>query len=119
MLSLSPSGLRLAVAVGSLVQLYDLKADQAPTLESPSGHFSAEGIIAALEWSPDERSLAVLAIGAAPGTLQPGTVAVFGPEVRRLDLTTGQWRTLATLGFEPAGVGIDIVGLINTLSWTP
>jgi WD40 repeat protein len=119
LLSLSPSSSRLAVAVGSLIQLYDLKGDQAPALDSPTGRFPAGGIIATLEWSPDERSLAVLVVGAAPGARQPGTVAVFGPEVRLLDLATGQWRTLATLGFEPAGVGIDIVGLIKTLSWTP
>lgn len=50
---------------------------------------------------------------------QPGGVAVQGLEVRLLDLAAGQWRTLATLRLVPEGVGIDIVGLINTLSWTP
>lgn len=119
LLSLSPSGSRLAVAVGSLIQLYELKADEAPALDRPSGRFPTEGIIAALEWSPDESGIAVLATGAALGTPQPGAVASWGLEVKRLDLAAGQWKTLATLRSVPQGVDIDIVGLINTLSWTP
>jgi len=117
LLSLSPSASRLAVAVGSLVQLYDLKAGEAPALDRPSGRFPAEGIITALEWSPDERDIAVLATGAGAGT--PGAVAGWRLEVKLLDLAAGQWKTLARLGSVPQGADIDVVGLINTLSWTP
>ncbi len=108
LVALSPMGSKLAVTAGSSdegvsrVQVYDLLAAEVVALDRPSQSFQAEGVIMALEWAPDEDSLAVLVVDKA------GVATI-----RALDITTDRWETLAT----PA-IDVERIDLIpKVLSW--
>lgn len=87
-MTLSPTTRRLAVALltaaGGGVRLYDVSTGEPPSLLQPAKEFTTEARVAALDWSPDERALAVL--------------SVLNRDVRlhRLDLDSGTWTSLAS-----------------------
>jgi dipeptidyl aminopeptidase/acylaminoacyl peptidase len=93
-MTLAPSGKRLAVALlngarpatnaGSILRLYDVSAGNPPPLLQPSEEFTTDGRVAALDWSPDERALAVMSVHEREVTLQ------------RLDLAADAWTSLAS-----------------------
>ncbi len=65
-----------------------------------------EELIVAIEWAPDETQLAVVA------------VAKDGVKIRAVNLGTGAWRTLATLGpLDLSGREADVLAF-KALSWT-
>jgi Tol biopolymer transport system component len=86
-MALSPSGNQLAVALGSingsLLQIYSLESGALSTLE-PSKSIESPAPIMAVAWAPDEQSIAAMTMG--------DTI-----DVRILDLTSGAWRTVATV----------------------
>jgi WD40 repeat protein len=110
-MNLSPSGSRVVIVVGSaeaelaVVHVYD--AGPRP-LDLTAAHpsFESEQPILAVEWAPDEGSLAVV------------TLPWDDPLVKILDLDTGEWRTLTTLTLGLEGIDlIETVGLVKSLSW--
>ncbi len=108
LMTLSPRGSKLAVTVGSTgggfseVHIYDLMEEETVAFAMPSQSFEASSLIAALEWAPDESSLAAV------------VVAEEGLNIDVLNLTEGDWRTLATVPVELR----QISGLGKFLSWT-
>jgi WD40 repeat protein len=110
-MNLSPSGASLVIVVGSTnAELSVLHVYDAGTLpfDLTAAHpsFESEQPILAVEWAPDERSLATVTL--------PGD----DPLVRILDLDTGEWRTLTTLMLGLEGIDlIETIGLVKSLSW--
>src|SRR5713101_7657517 len=112
-MTLSPGGTTLAVGMGSapggsgrlLVSAVSAPPDRlAP--DKPLATFQTEELIAAIEWAPDETQLAVVA------------VAKDGVKIRAVNLGTGGWRTLATLGpLDLGGREADVLAF-KALSWT-
>ncbi len=108
LMTLSPSGSRLAVAAGSTdgsssnVHVYDLMEDETVAFAMPSQSFETSSLIAALEWAPDESSLAA------------AVVAEEGLNIDVLNLAEGDWTTLAMVPVELR----QISGLGKFLSWT-
>ena len=108
LLVLSPEGSALAVSTGqdpggtSRLRLFDLEAGEAIALESPSQSFQAGGRIVAMDWSPDEKSIAALVVDEADSaTLQV------------LDREAGTWKTVAT-----PTIDVDVIDDIPVgLSW--
>jgi WD40 repeat protein len=110
LMSLSPQGSWLAIAGGSTrggvgrIHIYDLRGGKTAALARPSRQFETEDVITALEWAPDENSVAVVALAKEV-------------RIRHLDLSTGAWTTLATVPLRLRVPEIDVLGLIRTLSW--
>jgi len=74
--------------------------------DKPLATFQTEELIAAIEWAPDETQLAVVA------------VAKDGVKIRAVNLATGVWRTLATLGpLDLNGREAEVLAF-KALSWT-
>jgi hypothetical protein len=92
-MTLSPGGTKLAVGLGSgaggagklLVYVLGAPPDSLVP-DKPLATFQTEEVIAAVEWAPDETQLAVVAVGKD------------SVKIRAVNLATGVWRTLATLG---------------------
>lgn len=115
-LTLSPLGSKLSLLAGSTtghtssIYIYDLRERGTVALDKPFKTFQTEDVITAIEWGPDENSIAIMAISPSVGVT-----------IKLLDLMTGEWRTLATIAY-PIGVPaiemIDVLGLYKTLSWT-
>jgi WD40 repeat protein len=79
-------------------------------LERPSHTFYSEDLMTAVEWSPDEKSLAVLAVVAQAKEEKP-------VHVRVVDLASGTWRTVARVEFQLRTPDVDLLGF-KILSWT-
>ena len=74
--------------------------------DKPLATFQTEELIAAIEWAPDETQLAVVA------------VSKDGVKIRAVNLATGVWRTLATLGpLDLNGREAEVLAF-KALSWT-
>ncbi len=108
---LSPSASKLAIAAGSRrhgvshLFIYELKQGEVVRLSQANQRCETEGLITALEWAPDENSIAVVSVR--------DTV-----RIRLLTLTTGEWKTLATVPLNvDSSEELDVLGL-KTLSWT-
>ena len=112
-MTLSPGGTKLAVGLGSgaggagKLLVYALGAPPDGLVpDKPLATFQTEELIAAIEWAPDETQLAVVA------------VAKDGVKIRAVNLATGVWRTLATLGpLDLNGREADVLAF-KPLSWT-
>ena len=110
LLTLSPTGTKLALVTGIAggrvaLRVYGVGSDELIALDRPSSSFPTANVLTAVEWAPDESSLAAIAVG---------------PELRIVlaDLATGQWRTLSSMHWTPQSDEIDLLGLAKTLSWT-
>jgi Tol biopolymer transport system component len=108
-MTLSPLGKRLAVAIGStksdagVLLTYDMTVGQTTAFERPLKIFQPQGLIIALDWAPDDRSVAALAVS---NQIEIGT----------LDLDNGEWKTLAVVA---EGSHVDLDALVfGWLSWT-
>jgi WD40 repeat protein len=117
-LKVSPSGKRLAIAgtahgesVDGIILLYDLPAGQDVPAPVPSSVLRPGAPVLALEWSPDETALALLAFDP---TEDPGRPLA----IRILDLASGEQRTVARPGPFYGVQDLDFIGLTNTLSWS-
>lgn len=106
-LKLSPNGTRLAMQAGKTVLVFNAEAARAGALRDPPMRLQVEGPIVAIEWGPDEKKLAVLA------GLKKGLALGI------LDLESGMWRTLEEQVVELRGTQVDVLGLMNTISWVP
>src|SRR5712691_5665713 len=112
-MTLSPGGTKLAVGLGSstggLGKLHVYAIGAAPDSlvpDNPLATFQTEELIAAIEWAPDETQVAVIA------------VAKDGVKIRAVNLGTGGWRTLATLGpLDLNGREAEVLAF-KALSWT-
>jgi hypothetical protein len=113
LMTLSPGGTKLAVGLGSgaggagKLLVYALGAPPDGLVpDKPLATFQTEELIAAIEWAPDETQLAVVA------------VAKDGVKIRAVNLATGVWRTLATLGpLDLNGREAEVLAF-KALSWT-
>lgn len=112
-LTLSPSGSKLALLAGSTtgrtssIHIYDLGEGGPVTLDKYFKRLETEDVITALEWAPDENGIAIMAFS------PPGEMTI-----KLLDLMTGAWRTLATVAYPMRVPEIDVLGSYKTLSWT-
>ena len=106
-LKLSPNGTRLAMQAGNTVLVFDVETNRASALRHPPTRLQVEGAIAAIEWGPDEKKLAILA-----GLKKGLALGV-------LDLESGAWRTLDEQVVQLRGTQVDVLGLMNTISWAP
>ena len=112
-MTLSPGGTKLAVGLGSSTggsgKLHVYAIGAAPDSlvpDKPLATFQTEELIAAIEWAPDETQVAVVA------------VAKDGVKIRAVNLGTGGWRTLATLGpLDLNGREAEVLAF-KALSWT-
>ena len=112
-MTLSPGGTKLAVGLGSSTgdsgKLHVYAIGAAPDSlvpDKPLATFQTEELIAAIEWAPDETQVAVIA------------VAKDGVKIRAVNLGTGGWRTLATLGpLDLNGREAEVLAF-KALSWT-
>ena len=112
-MTLSPSGTKLAVGLGSSTggsgKLHVYAIGPSPDSlvpDKPLATFQTEELIAAIEWAPDETQVAVIA------------VAKDGVKIRAVNLGTGVWRTLATLGaLDLNGREAEVLAF-KALSWT-
>ena len=112
-MTLSPAGTKLAVAFGSgagdsgRLNVYAIgAAPDSLVTDKPLATFPTEELIAAIEWAPDETQVAVIA------------VAKDGVKIRAMNLGTGAWRTLATLGpLDLNGREAEVLAF-KALSWT-
>jgi len=111
LLAVSPSGTKLAIWASttsagrpaSTIRVYDLPEGSSLALDKPAGVFRTDALIYALQWGPDEVSLA-------------GLTASPEMELRIIELRTGTWKTLAKLKYAP---DLDIMYLGRTsMSWT-
>ncbi len=111
LMSLSAEGSKMALAGGSTggalstIRIYETRLGERVALDKPAGSFEVEEILTALAWSPHESAIAMLAV-------DEGAV-----KVKLLDLGSGELRALTTLAFPPRVPDIDVIGLVNTLSW--
>jgi hypothetical protein len=112
-MTLSPGGTKLALGLGSstgaggklLVYAVGVSPDSLVP-DKPLAAFQTEELMAAIEWAPDETQLAVVA------------VAKDGVKIRAVNLATGGWRTLATLGpLDLNGREAEVLAF-KALSWT-
>jgi hypothetical protein len=109
LLALSPTGSMLAVATGradggtSSVLVYDAREAEPVALDGPSQRFETDGMIVAMDWGPDEGSMAVILVGESGST-----------SLQVLDLATGTWNVVAT-----PEIDVDVIDVIPTvLSWS-
>ncbi|HEX9898044.1 MAG TPA: hypothetical protein VGC81_02400 [Candidatus Methylomirabilis sp.] len=116
-MALSPKGSKLVVAGSStlteggkakaagVVHIYDLSEQRTVILDKPSKSFRTEDLIMALDWAPDESSLAAVAVAK-------------DISIKLLDLTTGAWRSLATVANDEYVGSLYFMGPLKTMSWT-
>jgi hypothetical protein len=119
-MSLSPMASKLAIkgydpAGGSVVHIYSLTEGGTLALDKPLKSIRTSDGIMALEWAPDDSSLAAVVIGKGSMTLL----------VKLLDLGTAEWRTLAKIAEDLSGNFNLYEGVAHlyayghrTLSWT-
>jgi len=100
------------------LRVFEMAADGTIDLSRPVRTLPLEEIIAKLEWSVDERSLAVVTIPAT-AVLRQGP---FGkPAFKVLALPDGGWQTVATMNFDLRQEwpqSLELIGLAKMLSWT-
>lgn len=108
LLAVSPSGSTLAATAGQsdegtgTLRLYDLGDGEHIAVERPAQSFQTEGRMVAMDWSPDEDSIAFLVVDETAST----TLQV-------LDLKTGRWDTVGS----PV-IDVEVIDDIPTiLSW--
>ena len=109
LLALSPTGSKLAIATGradegtSSVLIYDARGAHPVAFDNPSQRFQTDGMIVAMDWGPNEGSMAAILVGESGSTT-----------LRVLDLATGTWKVVAT-----PEIDVDVIDLIPTvLSWS-
>jgi hypothetical protein len=123
LMTLSPRGSELAIWGGSfpeksdngVVYIYDLTDKRTLSLDKPFKIFRTNGAIIALEWAPDETSLAAVIVSDTHSEI---------PELKieLLDLRAEAWRTLTKVGdkaeedFE--GLGMWYIFGLKSMSWT-
>jgi Tol biopolymer transport system component len=111
-ITLSPSGSRLAITLPRAsketdIYLYDLSQGEIIAINAPFQSFRTKDLIFALEWAPDEKSLA--AVGPAAG----------GFGIKVLDLKKDAWRTLAIIPHVDGEPVEDYYAFgFKTISWT-
>jgi hypothetical protein len=100
------------------LRVFEMAADGTIDLSRPVRTQALEEIVAKLEWSIDERSIAVAAIPAT-AVLRQGP---FGkPAFKILTLPDGGWETVATMNFDLRQdwpQSLELIGLAKLLSWT-
>ena len=108
LLAVSPSGSTLAATAGQsdegtgTLRLYDLGDGEHIAVERPAQSFQTEGRMVAMDWSPDEDSIAFLVVDETAST----TLQV-------LDLKTERWVTVGS----PV-IDVEVIDDIPTiLSW--
>lgn len=115
---LSPSGSRLAIAAWSTkgsagsLHIYELRKGEMLALDRPSKTFQTEDEILALEWAPDEKSLAALTKPGLPVAESPRELVA---GIRVLDLRTGEWTTVGTANLTGGSLEVSV---LKTLSWS-
>ncbi|MDA2913384.1 hypothetical protein MYX77_05410 [Acidobacteriia bacterium AH_259_A11_L15] len=115
---LSPSGSRLAIAAWSTkesagsLHIYELRKGEMLALDRPSRTFQTEDEVLALEWAPDEKSLAALTKPELPVAEPPREIVA---EIRVLDLRTGEWTTVGTANLSRGSLEVSV---LETLSWS-
>ncbi len=115
LLKLSPTGSHLAFETATIrgrkaqstILIFDIQSAHADRPATPAKQLKAEGAIVAMEWNHDETELAVLA------TSENGLM------LRVLNLETGSSKVLTSVLSNIKGTEIDVVGLMNTISWVP
>jgi len=117
LVKLSASGSRLAIAAGagdegtSTVLVFDVTATRAGSLGSPAKRLQVDGVVVAMEWGPGEKKLAVLVNSRDDLT------------IRVLDLEGGAATTLTKVAQRGtdyfSATDLDVVGLVNMISWVP
>ena len=112
-LKVSPSKSRLAIAARAspeeartTVLAFDIAADRPGSLGEPAKRVRVDGILVEMAWGPDERQLAVLSLSPS-GDLRVSVV----------DLDTGVSTSLAKAVHIEQLTDIDVVGILNTISW--
>ena len=108
-MALSPSGKQLALSLASdkpSLRVYDLKTGEPPVLDKPAKALPVEGAVVALEWAPDERSVAVVELG-------KGSEA--DVNIRLFDLATDQGKSLASWRLNREDIEIFT---LKVISWT-
>jgi Tol biopolymer transport system component len=117
-MTLSPTGRWLALSLGSdkpsesVLRLYDLGRGEPPALERAAKIVPTEERIAAVEWAPDESTIAVLSLrDPDPMGRQPPDV-----RIRLLYPATDEWKVLASWRLI-APMEIEVFTL-KSLSWT-
>jgi len=112
---LSPTSSRLAIVTGGTkenvvrLQIHDVKERETVVLVKPIRSFQTDERITALEWAPDESSLAAVTLD------KDAKLAI-----KVLSLETGTWRTVAKVNLDLRGMGtagMELLGFKN-LSWT-
>jgi hypothetical protein len=108
-MTLSPSGKWMVVAIGStksnagVLLTYDMLAGQPNPFDKPSKIIEPRSLIIALDWAPDESSVAALTVSSQV-------------KVEVLNLNTKEWKTLATV-VETSQVDSDTLAF-GWVSWT-
>jgi hypothetical protein len=110
-MTLSSKGSKLALwgtkdpsrKITSIIHVYDLTDAQKLALDKPFKTFRTDESLAAVEWGPDENSLAVVAITNE------------GIRIKLLDLRTGTWTTLARVAEDGSAGGREEIGMIYSL----
>jgi hypothetical protein len=114
-MTLSPSGSRLAIVGGSAKQgtggkpeiigrlhIYEINSGQMLALGKPAKSYQTDDMMVALEWAPNEDSVAVVAFSDSKKVV-----------LKLLDPTTGGWRNLTTVQVPD----LEVFGFTKTLSW--
>ena len=124
LMTLSPKGSTLAIGGSSfpekgaisVVYIYDLTDRRTVALDKPLKSFRTNGAIVALEWAPDEASLAAAIVHDIPHSVVPEL------SIKLLNLRTEAWRTLAKVGEEAGGdfteLGLWYAWGHKSMSWT-
>jgi Tol biopolymer transport system component len=110
---LSPSASKLAFVGGaekegsSSLRIYDLKPRENLTLDQPAYTFQLDTPVTALEWSPDEESVAVVAFEQD-----------FALAIKLLNVATAEWQELVKLQIDWGDGGVEWLALFKIISWT-
>ena len=107
-MTLSPKGTKLAIRGGSdytediekqysVIYIYDLTSDQTVAFDKPVKRFRINEFISALDWGPDENSLAAVVFETE------------GFSIKLLDLNTGEWKTLAKVAEGVTGEAGEVI----------
>jgi len=89
--------------VTSSVLVYDAREADPVALDGPSQRFETDGMIVAMDWGPDEGSMAAILVDESGST-----------SLQVLDLATGTWNVVAT-----PEIDVDVIDVIPTvLSWS-
>lgn len=113
-LKLYPDGTRLAMTAGSgqgiksTVLVFNIDPTRPGVLKKPAESVGVEAAVLGMEWGPDKKTLALLVVSEENLT------------IRLLNLETGTVKILTRLtGVDPQSDAIDLVGLVNMISWAP